>query len=162
MEGPRLRRGRSFTWKSTIHDKLMFLVFLRGKGVCTSFYFSIHIENTRNSTTNNVHPKHMVLNLGLLLSGKSWICGQLRVGVDYIEEVHRSRMLGAWRNMSGYGMGFSPTGFYTTTKTIPMENLLHGQPQTLIWTTCPLKNSNLRHYFWIVFHLIRRTNRYFK
>jgi hypothetical protein len=49
-----------------------------------------------------------------------------KVGLDYGEEVHRSRILGEWSNMVGYKMGLSLAGVYTTAKTCPMENFKYG------------------------------------
>ena len=53
-------------------------------------------------------------------------CVNIRVGLDYNEEVHRSRILGEWSNMIGYEMGFSPDRVYTTTKTSLVVNFKHG------------------------------------
>ena len=53
---------------------------------------------------------------------------ELRVGLDYNEEVHRSRVdnLGDWSNMIGYKMVSSPVGAYTMAKTSLVENFKHG------------------------------------
>ena len=41
----------------------------------------------------------------------------LRLGFDFGEEIHQSRILGEWSNMIGYDKGSSPTTVYTTAKT---------------------------------------------
>ena len=95
------------------------------------------------------------------------VCSLLTVGLDYGEEVHRSRILGKWSNTIGYKMGSSPNGLYATVKTLMdkrqglmgiMTWLHHiargeysgshdlGQPQTLGQETWPPKNSNLRFF----------------
>ena len=39
----------------------------------------------------------------------------LRAGLDYNEEVCRSKMVGEWSSRIGYEMGSSPTGVYIAT-----------------------------------------------
>ena len=50
----------------------------------------------------------------------------LRVGVDYGEELHRSRILGERSNMIAYKVGSSPARVYTMAKTSQVENFNHG------------------------------------
>ena len=38
----------------------------------------------------------------------------LRAGLDYGEEVHKSRIIGEWSNLIGYTLGSSLVGVYTT------------------------------------------------
>ena len=56
----------------------------------------------------------------------------VRFGLDNVEEVHRPRTLGEWSNMSGYKMGSSLAGVYTTAKTSPVENLKHGRKNDMV------------------------------
>ena len=51
----------------------------------------------------------------------------IRIGLDYIEEVHKSSILGEWSNMIGYKMGSSLLMVYTTTKSFPAEDFKHGR-----------------------------------
>ena len=63
---------------------------------------------------------------GFVTFRKSSICGELRANFDYGDEVHQSRMLGAWSSMIGYITGFSLVGFYTMAETFLVENFKYG------------------------------------
>lgn len=49
-----------------------------------------------------------------------------RANLDYVEEVHLSRFLGAWSKMIGYEMAVSLARVYTMAKTSMMKNFKHG------------------------------------
>jgi len=53
-------------------------------------------------------------------------CTTLRAGLDYGEEVHRSRISGEWSNMIGYDISSSHAEVYTTANTSLVENCKHG------------------------------------
>ena len=46
--------------------------------------------------------------------------------LDCGEEVHRSRILGEWSNMTSYKMFVPKDEAYTTAMTSPVENFKHG------------------------------------
>ena len=62
------------------------------------------------------------------------LCVQLRVGLDYGEEVHWSQILGQCNIMICYEMGPSLIGVHITTKTFLVEDFKHGRKMTWIPT----------------------------
>ena len=60
--------------------------------------------------------------------------GWLRIGLDYSEEVHWSRILGEWSNVIGYETGSSLARVYTMAKTCLVKKLSTDEKMTKLPT----------------------------
>lgn len=83
---------------------------------------------------------------------------ELRVSLYFSDKVHQSKILGEWRKMIGYKMGFSLAMVYITSKISTVENFKLDEKMTwlLTWQYFFLGEFSRGQFFWATSNSLTR------